>query len=87
MREMRSEFSRPPRKPPDKGVPTLSLLSRNFGRPHRVSAIEYNLWQVCFLSTHNYKLQAYIWPDLQSVRPILTVLDTGVGPKVICAGL
>ncbi len=75
------------RKPPDEGVCTLCVLQRTFGLPNRMTVAQYNTSQVCFLSTHNYKVEASIGPDTRSLKPMITVLDTGAGPNLVRADL
>ncbi len=52
-----------------------------------MTVAQYNTSQVCFLSTHNYKVEASIGPHTRSLRPMLTVLDTGAGPNLVRADL
>ncbi len=52
-----------------------------------MTVAQYNTSQVCFLSTHNSKVGASIGPDTRSLRPMLTVFDTGAGPNLVRADL
>ena len=40
---------------------------------------------VCFLSPHNYKVEARIGVNSSAQHELLTVLDTGAGPNLIRA--
>ncbi len=84
---MRDMPFRPARTPLDEGVCTLCVLQRPFGLPNWMTLALYNTFQVCFLSTHNYEVEASIGPDTRSLRPMLTVLDTGAGPNSVSADL
>ncbi len=48
-----------------------------------MKAAHYLKSQVCFLSVCNYEVVAAIGEDVQSLKPLLTVLDTGTGPNLI----
>ncbi len=39
------------------------------------------------MSAYHYKVEAAIGPDVQSLRPLLTVLDAGAGTNLILAYL
>ncbi len=84
---MRDMPFRPACKPPDEGVCTPCVLQRPFGLPNWMTVAQYNTSQVRFFSTHNYKAEASIGPDTRSLRPMLTVLDTGAGPNLVRADL
>ena len=49
--------------------------------------LQYRSDPICYLSKFNYKVSAMIGPDVSSLRPHLTVLDTGAGPNLIRADL
>lgn len=84
---MRGAETRPPRKPPNQLNAPTKILARPFGLPRWVNSVQYARSQVCFLSSFNYKVEASIGPDIQTLRPVLTVLDTGAGPNLIRADL
>ncbi len=62
-------------------------MKRPYGLPSWITPAHYLKLQVCFLSAHNCKVEGAIGPDVQSLKPLLTVLDTGTGPNLIRANL
>ena len=64
-----------------------SVLSRPYGLPKSVKMCDYMGESVCFLSPHNYKVEARIGVNSSAQHELLTVLDTGAGPNLIRAAV
>ncbi len=79
-RGMRGDCIRPPRKTPNKSAPPSAIMKRPYGLQSLINAAHYLKSQVCVL-------EAAIGPEVQSLKPLLTVLDTGAGPDLIRADL
>ena len=64
-----------------------SVLSRPYGLPKSVKMCNYMGESICFLSPHNYKVEARIGVNSSTQHDLLTVLDTGAGPNLIHAAV
>ncbi len=72
-----------PRKPSNKLTPPSAILKHPYGLPSWIKAAQYLKSQVWFLPAY----AAAIGPEVRSMKPLRTVLDTGAGHTLIRANL
>ncbi len=77
----------PPRNPANKSAPAVSHIEAAAWPAELGKGPQHLKSQVCFFSAWNYKVEAAIVPDLQSLKTLLSVLDTGAVHSIIGADL
>ena len=81
--KLRTEVPRSGRQLRKHAQRMMKVLRRPFGLPRNITVAQYRQDPVCFLSTYNYKVAAFIGTTDLSAQPTLTVFDTGAGPNLI----
>ena len=69
--------------PPSKPFGAVQVMPRPYGLPKWIRLEDYVANPVCYLSTHNYKIQASVGSQVDSLTTRLSVLDTGAVPNLV----